>query len=84
MLIQINENDNYIGFNTNTNDLTNSNDVINTLFHETTNQEQHNKNEQTVLNRSDTIEIIWDMLNYGNKKYIMPHILLYNQKYYQY
>ena len=57
---------NIIGFNTNANDLTNSNSIINVLFHETTNQEEHSANERTALNRGNTAEAIWDMKNYAN------------------
>jgi hypothetical protein len=64
------EGDNTIGVNTRTTDLTKSGDVINTVFHETTNKEQHSdptNNDRTAKNRGNTAEAIWDLKNFGNE-----------------
>ncbi|MCX5781290.1 MAG: hypothetical protein NT145_01090 [Elusimicrobia bacterium] len=62
-----NNGENTVGVNTKTTDLTNSGEIINTVFHETTNFDRHTKNEQTALNRGDTAEAIWGLKNFGNE-----------------
>lgn len=47
--------------------MTDPNAVMNALYHETTNFEQHTKNEQTAKNRGDTGSGIFDLKNYGNE-----------------
>jgi GH24 family phage-related lysozyme (muramidase) len=61
-----NSDGNKIGINVRKVDIADDNKVINIVFHETTNTERHNINEQTAINRGNTAEAIWDMLNYGN------------------
>ena len=61
----------WIGFNTRTNDLTNPNEVINTLFHETSNKQKHHKAEQGgkdtyAFIRGKTAENIFALKNYAN------------------
>lgn len=56
-----------IGFNTLSNDLTQSKEVINTLFHETTNKALHHNNEQTAINRGNTAGNIWELKNYRHQ-----------------
>jgi len=58
---------NAIGVNTLYTDLPDSGDVINTIFHETTNLKDHTANKQTALNRGNTAEAIWDLKNFGNR-----------------
>lgn len=48
-------------------DITDPNALMNALYHETTNFEQHTKNEQTAKNRGDTGSGIFDLKNYGNE-----------------
>jgi filamentous hemagglutinin len=55
-----------IGINTNKTDLTNSGGVMNNVWHETTDFEAHNANEQTAINRGNTAEAIWELKNFGN------------------
>ena len=61
----------WIGFNTRTNNLTNPNEVINTLFHETSNKQKHHKAEQGgkdtyAFIRGKTAENIFALKNYAN------------------
>lgn len=48
-------------------DITDPNALMNALYHETTNFEQHTNNEQTAKNRGDTGAGIFDLKNYGNE-----------------
>lgn len=48
-------------------DITDPNALMNALYHETTNFEQHTKNEQTAKNRGNTGAGIFDLKNYGNE-----------------
>ncbi|WP_219349856.1 hemagglutinin repeat-containing protein [Helicobacter sp. 13S00482-2] len=59
-----NEYSNIIGFNTLSNDLNNSKEIINTLFHESTNKALHHSNEQRAKNRGDSAGNIWELKNY--------------------
>ncbi|MCX5781288.1 MAG: hemagglutinin repeat-containing protein [Elusimicrobia bacterium] len=60
--------ENTVGVNTRKTDLTNSGEIINTVFHETTNADKHSQNnDRTALNRGDTAEAIWGLKNFGNE-----------------
>ncbi len=48
-------------------DLANPSQLVNVIFHETTNQERHSQNHKTAENRGDTAEAIWELKNYGNQ-----------------
>lgn len=48
-------------------DMTDPNALMNALYHETTNFEQHTTNEQTAKNRGNTGAGIFDLKNYGNE-----------------
>lgn len=48
-------------------DMTDPNALMNALYHETTNFDQHTKNEQTAKNRGNTGAGIFDLKNYGNE-----------------
>ncbi len=48
-------------------DMTDPNAVVNAIYHETTNIEQHKYNERTAINRGDTGAGIFDLKNYGNE-----------------
>ncbi len=52
------------GFNV---DLTKPNDLMNVIYHETTNFEEHSANEVTAKNRGDTGAGIFGLKNYGNE-----------------
>ncbi len=64
-------------------------EIINVLFHETTNYDDHSKNEQTAINRGTTAEAIWTLKNFEkendskqtaedwNKQNINDPIILY-------
>ena len=53
-----------IGVNTLKTDLANSGEIINVLFHETTNYDDHAQNEQTAKNRGTTAQAIWALKNF--------------------
>ena len=48
-------------------DMTDPNALMNAIYHETTNFDQHTKNEQTAINRGNTGAGIFDLKNYGNE-----------------
>lgn len=48
-------------------DMSDPNALMNALYHETTNFEQHTNNEQTAKNRGNTGAGIFDLKNYGNE-----------------
>ncbi len=48
-------------------DMTDPNAIMNALYHETTNFEQHTANERTAENRGNTGAGIFDLKNYGNE-----------------
>ena len=52
------------GFNI---DLTKPNELMNVLYHETTNFEEHNRKEQNAKNRGNTGAGIFSLKNFGNK-----------------
>ena len=52
------------GFNI---DLTKPNELMNVLYHETTNFEEHNRKEQNAKNRGETGAGIFSLKNFGNK-----------------
>ncbi|VEJ24402.1 haemagglutinin [Helicobacter cholecystus] len=56
----------WIGFNTLSNDLSKPHEVINTLFHETSNQALHRSNEEYANNRGNSAESIFSLKNYAN------------------
>jgi len=62
-----NTENNTIGINTQTVDISESGEVVNVAFHETTNKEIHSNSEQTALNRGNTAESIWELQNFGNE-----------------
>ncbi|MBN1281837.1 MAG: hypothetical protein JW985_02605 [Alphaproteobacteria bacterium] len=47
-------------------DMTDPNALMNVIYHETTNFDQHDKNERTAINRGETGAAIFDLKNYGN------------------
>ena len=55
-----------IGLNTETTDITNSGDIINTMYHEATHINK-GTSEKTATNYGDTAQSIWDMYNFGNE-----------------
>ena len=56
----------WIGFNTLSNDITNPNKIINTLYHETSNKELHHSNDAYAINRGNSAESIFALKNYAN------------------
>lgn len=52
------------GFNV---DLTKPNDLMNVIYHETTNFEEHKRNEQNAVNRGETGSGIFSLKNFGNE-----------------
>ena len=52
------------GFNI---DLTKPNELMNVIYHETTNFEEHNRKEQNAKNRGETGAGIFSLKNFGNK-----------------
>ena len=52
------------GFNV---DLTKPNDLMNVIYHETTNFEEHSRKEQNAINRGNTGAGIFGLKNYGNE-----------------
>lgn len=47
-------------------DMTDPNALMNVIYHETTNFDQHDKSERTAINRGETGSAIFDLKNYGN------------------
>ena len=56
----------WIGFNTLSNDITNPNAIINTIFHEASNKELHHSNDNYASNRGNSAESIFALKNYAN------------------
>ncbi|MBN1281840.1 MAG: hypothetical protein JW985_02620, partial [Alphaproteobacteria bacterium] len=48
-------------------DMTDPNALMKVIYHETTNFDQHDKNERTAINRGETGSAIFDLKNYGNE-----------------
>ncbi len=48
-------------------DLTKPNDLMNVIYHETTNFEEHNRKEQNAINRGETGAGIFSLKNFGNE-----------------
>ena len=55
-----------IGLNTETTDITNSGDIINTIYHEATHINK-GTSEKTATNYGNTAQSIWEMYNFGNE-----------------
>ena len=48
-------------------DLTKPNELMNVIYHETTNFEEHNRKEQNAKNRGETGAVIFSLKNFGNE-----------------
>ena len=55
-----------IGLNTEITDITNSGDIINTMYHEATHINR-GTSERTATNYGDTAQSIWEIYNFGNE-----------------
>ena len=72
----------WIGFNTLSNDMTNPNAIINTLFHEASNKELHHKSKDDAYasNRGNSAESIFALKNYQGKNTNTISTLEWNQR----
>ena len=72
----------WIGFNTLSNDITNPNAIINTLFHEASNKELHHKSKDDAYasNRGNSAESIFALKNYQGKNTNTISTLEWNQR----
>ena len=72
----------WIGFNTLSNDMTNPNAIINTIFHETSNKELHHKSKDDAYanNRGNSAESIFALKNYQGKNTNTISTLEWNQR----
>lgn len=72
----------WIGFNTLSNDMTNPNKIINTLYHETSNKELHHKSKDDAYasNRGNSAESIFALKNYQGKNKNTISTLEWNQR----
>ena len=70
----------WIGFNTLSNDITNPNKIINTLYHETSNKELHHSNDNYASNRGNSAESIFALKNYQGKNKNTISTLEWNQR----
>ena len=72
----------WIGFNTLSNDMTNPNAIINTIFHEASNKELHHKsnNDAYANNRGNSAESIFALKNYQGKNTNTISTLEWNQR----
>ena len=70
----------WIGFNTLSNDITNPNAIINTIFHEASNKELHHSNDNYASNRGNSAESIFALKNYQGKNKNTISTLEWNQR----
>ncbi|WP_300222128.1 filamentous hemagglutinin N-terminal domain-containing protein [uncultured Helicobacter sp.] len=70
----------WIGFNTLSNDITNPNAIINTIFHEASNKELHHSNDNYASNRGNSAESIFALKNYANTNTNTISTLEWNQR----